>query len=91
MSKRGYVGKLNPIIMNSQKDPQKNKNNDDAIENKKDSYDDGTVLASGDPHQQEELDQATDASAASFTLEPEKGIPSDSKDKEEEEDNGKKG
>jgi len=77
--------------MNSQKGPQKNKDNEDAIENKKDNYDDGTVLASGDPHQQEELDHATDASAASFTLEPEKGIAPDSKEKKKEDNNVKKG
>jgi hypothetical protein len=39
--------------------------------------DDKHLLASSEPHQQEELDQAEDASAGSFTLEPAKGIESD--------------
>jgi len=42
----------------------------DTQENQKDD----SLLAGQEPHQQEELDQANAASAASFTLEPEKGI-----------------
>jgi hypothetical protein len=36
-----------------------------------------SLLSGQDPHQKEELDQATNASAGSFTLEPEKGISPD--------------
>lgn len=38
---------------------------------------DHSLLASQEPHQREEMDQAEAASAASFTLEPEKGITPD--------------
>lgn len=34
----------------------------------------GSLLSGQEPHQREELDQATGASAGSFTLEPQKGI-----------------
>jgi len=34
----------------------------------------GNLLSSQEPHQKEEMDQATRASTASFTLEPEKGL-----------------
>lgn len=37
----------------------------------------GSLLSGQDPHQKEEMDQATRASAASFNLEPEKGISPD--------------
>jgi len=43
-------------------------------ENRTDSH----LMASSEPHQQGNLDQATNASAGSFTLEPEKGIEGDS-------------
>src|SRR5689334_5518982 len=36
-----------------------------------------SLLAGQEPHQKEEIDQATAASAASFTLEPEKGLTPD--------------
>ncbi|SMD10430.1 hypothetical protein [Pedobacter nyackensis] len=37
----------------------------------------GSLLSGQDPHQKEDMDQATRASAASFNLEPEKGISPD--------------
>lgn len=37
----------------------------------------GSLLSGQEPHQKEEMDQATRASAASFNLEPEKGITPD--------------
>lgn len=36
-----------------------------------------SLLAGQEPHQKEEIDQATAASAASFTLEPDKGLTPD--------------
>ncbi|WP_442591358.1 hypothetical protein ACSBL2_09025 [Pedobacter sp. AW31-3R] len=45
---------------------------------------DDSLLAGQEPHQQEELDQATEASAASFTLEPEKGISPKPRDQGEQ-------
>jgi hypothetical protein len=37
----------------------------------------GSLRASQEPHQREEMDQAESASKASFTLEPEKGLSPD--------------
>jgi hypothetical protein len=37
----------------------------------------GSLRASQEPHQREEMDQAESASKASFTLEPEKGLTPD--------------
>jgi hypothetical protein len=37
----------------------------------------GSLRASQEPHQREEMDQAESASNASFTLEPEKGLTPD--------------
>jgi hypothetical protein len=37
----------------------------------------GSLRASQEPHQREEVDQAESASNASFTLEPEKGLTPD--------------
>jgi hypothetical protein len=37
----------------------------------------GSLLSGQDPHQKEDMDQATKASAAAFNLEPEKGISPD--------------
>jgi hypothetical protein len=37
----------------------------------------GSLLSSQEPHQKEDIDQATGSSAASYTLEPEKGLTPD--------------
>ncbi|HKG07023.1 MAG TPA: hypothetical protein VKB19_11220 [Pedobacter sp.] len=42
--------------------------------NTEENENNGSLLSSQEPHQKEEMDQATRASAGSFTLEPEKGI-----------------
>lgn len=47
---------------------------------------DGSLMAGGDPHQQEDLDQAVTASEASFTLEPEKGLTPEPDEYNKEED-----
>ena len=45
--------------------------------NTEENQSDNSLLAGGEPHQREEMDQAEAASQASFSLEPEKGITPD--------------
>jgi hypothetical protein len=45
--------------------------------NTAENQNDNTLLAGGEPHQREEMQQAEAASRASFNLEPEKGITPD--------------
>ena len=45
--------------------------------NTQENQSDNSLLAGGEPHQKEEMDQAEAASHASFSLEPDKGLTPD--------------